>query len=265
MLPNDRMATIRLIHRNPDEIEEHALSLERSGHGVDRSPLDPKSLKALKSRPPDAIVIDLTRSPAQGRDLGVLLRKAGSTRAVPLIFAGGDPERVERVRALLPDAAYTSWSRIRGAVTKALRETVRDPVVPDSTFAAYAGTPLPKKLGIRAGSVVALINAPDGFEELLGRLPEGTVLRRGSRGRCDLVIWFARSRSEMQRRVVRLGEFAGRDGLWVAWPKRASDVESDLTQAEVRRIGLARGLVDYKVCSIDETWSGLRFTRRERR
>ena len=264
-LSRNRMATIRLIHSNPGEAEEHALVLKRSGHTVDRSPLGPKSLKALRARPPDAIVIDLTRSPAQGRDLGVLLRKTRSTRMVPLVFAGGDPEKVERVRGLLPDAVYTSWKRVRGAVARALRDEARDPVVPGSTFAAYAGTPLPKKLGIKPGSVVVLVNAPAGFEDLLEPLPEGVVLRRGARGRCDLVVWFARSRAEVERRIVKLGEFAGRDGLWVAWPKRASGVESDLTQAEVRRIGLARGLVDYKVCSIDETWSGLRFTRRERR
>jgi len=259
------MAIIRLIHWNPDEAEAHADVLTRAGHRVDGSPLDPRSLRAMKERPPDVLLIDLTRSPAQGRDLGVVLRKAGSTRRVPLVFAGGDPAKVERVRELLPDAAYTTWKGVRGAVKKALHSGVHDPVVPGSTFAAYAGTPLPRKLGIKPGSVVALVNAPDGLEGRLGPLPEGVVLRRGARGRCDLVVWFTRSRAEVERRIVKLGEFTGRGGLWVVWPKRASGVESDLTQAEVRRIGLARGLVDYKVCSIDETWSGLRFTRRERR
>ena len=136
--------------------------------------------------------------------------------------------------------------------------------MPDSTFAAYAGTPLWKKLGIKPGSVVVLVGAPEGFEGRLGTVPPGVVFRRGARGRCDLAVWFARSRAEVERRVVRLGEFAGRDGLWIAWPKRASGVASDLTQTVVREIGLSSGLVDYKVCSIDDTWSGLRFTLRER-
>jgi hypothetical protein len=90
------------------------------------------------------------------------------------------------------------------------------------------------------------------------------VLRRGARGECDLAVWFARSQAEVEKRIERLGRFAGAGGLWVAWPKRSSGVRSDLTQAVVRRIGLAKGLVDYKVCSIDDTWSGLRFTPRER-
>jgi hypothetical protein len=108
-----------------------------------------------------------------------------------------------------------------------------------------------------------LIGAPEGFEDTLGRLPEEASVRRGARGKCDLAIWFARSQAEVEGRVVRLGEFTGAGGLWIAWPKKASGVPSDLTQVAVRRIGLDSGLVDYKVCSIDETWSGLRFTRRK--
>lgn len=259
------MATIRLIHPGSGEIAERAIVLARAGHEVDWSSLDPRSLKTLKAHPPDVIMIDLSRAPAQGRDLGILLRRTRSTRAVPLVFVGGDPEKVELVRELLPDAVYTTWKRVRGSVTRALRLRFADPVVPASTFAAYAGTPLAKKLGIKSGSVVVLVGAPEGFEQRLGRLPEGVVLRRGARGRCDLVLWFARSRREVERRVLRLGEFAGRDGLWIAWPKRASGIASDLSQTVVREIGLSSGLVDYKICSIDETWSGLKFTRRERR
>jgi CheY-like chemotaxis protein len=258
------MARVRLIHWNSSEAASHAALLERSGHVVDASAFGPAALKALKKRPPDVLVIDLTRSPAQGRDLGVLLRKTASTRHVPLVFAGGDEEKVRRVRALLPDATYTAWQRARSAVSRAAGRPVADPVVPASTFAAYAGTPLPKKLGIGPGSVVALVGAPEGFEDTLGQLPDGAVVRRGARGRCDLAIWFARSRREVERRVERLGEFAGRDGLWIAWPKRSSGVASDLTQAAVRQIGLSSGLVDYKVCSIDDTWSGLRFTAAKR-
>ena len=84
------------------------------------------------------------------------------------------------------------------------------------------------------------------------------------RGRCDLAIWFTRSSDELRRRVARMGDYAGRDGLWILWPKKTSGVPSDLTQAVVRKLGLASRLVDYKVCSVDGTWSGLRFTQRTR-
>jgi CheY-like chemotaxis protein len=259
------MAKVRLIHWDPEGAKRGARTLERSGHVVDSAPLDPAALKALRANPPDVILIDLSRSPSQGRDLGVLLRKTGSTRRVPLVFVGGEPGKVRRVAELLPDAVYTEWSRARGAVTRALRQRSSDPVVPESTFAACAGTPLAGKLGIKPGSVVALVGAPEGFEDRIGGLPRDVTIRRGARGRCDLAVWFARSRSEVERRVGKLAEFAGADGLWIAWPKRASGMKSDLTQTVVRRIGLDSGLVDFKVCSIDDTWSGLRFTRRTRR
>jgi CheY-like chemotaxis protein len=259
------MATVRLIHWDPEGAESGASTLERSGHVVDRTLFDPASLRAIKANPPDVILIDLSRTPSQGRDLGILLRKTRSTRGIPLVFVGGEPAKVKRVSKLLPDAVYTNWRGVRGAVARALKQHPGDPVVPSSTFAAYAGVPLAKKLGIKPGSVVALVGAPDGFEDRIGGLPEGVMVRRGARGRCDLAIWFARSRIEVEKRVVRLGELAGSDGLWIAWPKRSSGVESDLTQSLVRRIGLDSGLVDYKVCSIDDTWSGLRFTTRGRR
>ncbi|MGD8699278.1 MAG: hypothetical protein PVJ43_08315, partial [Gemmatimonadales bacterium] len=102
----------------------------------------------------------------------------------------------------------------------------------------------------------------EGFEQTLGELPAGVVLRRQARGHCDLVVWFCKSQAELKRRVERLGELAGPGGLWIAWPKQASDISTDLTQAKVRATGLAAGLVDYKIAAIDATWSGLRFTRR---
>jgi hypothetical protein len=128
--------------------------------------------------------------------------------------------------------------------------------------AGYSGMPLPKKLGIKPRSVVALVGAPDDFERTLGELPEGVKLRRRARGRIDLTIWFPAGRSELARRVRRLGEIAGPGGLWIAWPKKASKVPTDLSDSVVREAGLANGLVDYKVCAVDAVYSGLRFARR---
>jgi len=258
------MSRVRLIHWNADEAAECAAALEKAGYDVEAGPIDRDGLTALGTDPPAAVVIDLTRLHAQGRDLGILLRKQKATRHVPLVFVEGAPEKIERVRQHLPDAVYTTWGRIGGSLGRALKKPPTDPVVPQSTFAAYSGTPLWKKLGIKPGSVVALIEAPEGFDRTLGELPEGAVLRSGLRGRCDLAIWFTRSSDELRRRVARMGDFAGKDGLWIVWPKKTSGVPSDLTQAVVRKIGLASRLVDYRVCSIDGTWSGLRFTQRKR-
>ena len=136
-------------------------------------------------------------------------------------------------------------------------------MVPESVFAAYAGTPLPKKLGIKANSAVALVGAAEGFEETLGELPEGVVVHRDTEDQPDLTLWFAKSREELGRRIEEMGAFADKGGLWIVWAKKSSGIVSDLSQAAVREVGLAAGLVDFKVCAIDETWSGLRFTQRK--
>jgi hypothetical protein len=128
--------------------------------------------------------------------------------------------------------------------------------------AGYSGTPLPKKLGVKAESSIVLIDAPNGFEETLGELPEGTALRRGNRGRRDITIWFTISAADLRRRIERVARAVGEGTLWVAWPKGSSAIASDLRESDVQRAGLDAGLVDSKVCAIDDDWSGLRFTRR---
>ncbi len=257
------MQRVGLIHWNADEAERHVSRLRALGYQVVYHPEPPTALRLMRDRPPAAVVIDLSRLPAQGRDIGLALRHYKSTRHAPLVFAGGLPEKVTRVKRQLPDAVYTPWSRMRSSLKRAIAHPPVRPVVPKSLLEGYSGTPLPKKLGIKADSVVALIGAPTGFERILGELPDGVVLRRGARGRSDLTIWFTKSRRDLERRVVRLGSVAGSGGLWIAWPKKSSGVATDLSQVVVRKVGMASGLVDYKVCSIDATWTGLRFTRRK--
>jgi hypothetical protein len=132
--------------------------------------------------------------------------------------------------------------------------------------AGYSGTPLPRKLGIKAGARVALIGAPDGFDATLGDLPEGVAVRRRLGGApIDVIVAFFSRRSLLERRLQGLStalDPAG--GLWIAWPKRASGVDTDVTEDVVRTLGLAAGLVDNKVCAIDQVWSGLRLVYRLR-
>jgi hypothetical protein len=128
----------------------------------------------------------------------------------------------------------------------------------------YSGTPLVRKLGIKPDARLALVNGPDGFDETLGELPPGVVVRRRVTGaRFDVIVAFCADRAQLERGLPRwraaLDE-AG--GLWIAWPKRASGIDTDLGDGVVRERGLAAGLVDNKVCAIDATWSGLRFVYR---
>jgi hypothetical protein len=132
-----------------------------------------------------------------------------------------------------------------------------------AAVAGYSGTPLPKKLGIREGARVALVRAPDGFERALQPLPEGVRLRTQARGMLDVVLFFATRRAELERRFDGLARALEDDGgLWIAWPKRTASVATDLRESIVRDVGLAHGLVDNKVCAVDDTWSGLRFVYR---
>jgi hypothetical protein len=129
--------------------------------------------------------------------------------------------------------------------------------------AGYSGTPLPQKLGIKAGSRVALVRAPAGFERALSPLPDGVRLRTQMRGMQDIVLFFATRHAELERRFDALARGvhpAG--GLWIAWPKRTAGVATDLREGVVRDIGLSHGLVDNKVCAVDDVWSGLRFVYR---
>ena len=130
-------------------------------------------------------------------------------------------------------------------------------------MAGYSSTPLPKKLCIREGARVALVGAPPGFESVLEPLPEGVEFVPPTRKGLSVVLLFARSRAELVRLFESLAARIKPDGsLWVAWPKRASGVETDLAEPYVRQHGLDVGLVDVKVCAVDETWSGLRFVYR---
>ena len=129
----------------------------------------------------------------------------------------------------------------------------------------YSATPLPKKLGIKEGSRVALADAPDGFLATLGSLPSGVVVVAESRGPLDVVVLFAIGRAELERRFGELAkELVPAGGLWVSYPKKASGVPTDLTFQVVQEIGLAAGLVDNKSCAIDDVWSGVRFVIRLR-
>jgi hypothetical protein len=131
--------------------------------------------------------------------------------------------------------------------------------------AGYSGTPLDRKLGIKPGHRVALLGAPEGFEGGTLALPDGASVRRRAGGKADVIVSFHTRRAELERRLPALrAMMEPPTGLWIAWPKRAAKLETDMTEDVVREIALPTGLVDNKVCAIDATWSGLRLVIRLR-
>ena len=128
--------------------------------------------------------------------------------------------------------------------------------------AGDSGSPLPKKLGIRPATTIALAGAPADFAGTLGPLPEGVRLRRSARGACDVALWFVGTKAAYAQGLHAWARRTDWRALWVCWPKQASGVRTDLSDGAVRTLALAAGLVDDKVCAVDATWSGLCFARR---
>jgi CheY-like chemotaxis protein len=254
---------VRLIHWNAAEAREKADRLRAAGYTVEYDKSTPSLLRERED-PPSVIVIDLSRLPSQGRDVAMALRSYKSTRTIPLIFVDGEPEKVERVKIQIPDALYTSWDKITETLRHAIQHPPEELPRPKSRLEGYAGVPLPQKLGIKPGYTVCLVGAPPGFRQILGELPENVVFRDGVRGQSNLTLWFARSRRELEERLQHMKAFSKNAGLWIIWPKQTSKLQTDLGQPLVREAGLAAGMVDFKICSIDKTWSGLRFTLREK-
>ena len=132
-------------------------------------------------------------------------------------------------------------------------------------MAGYSGTPLAKKLGIKPGYRAVFVNPPEGYEDALGTLPEGGLVRSRLGAAADFIHFFSDRRGALERRFAGLkGSLAETGTLWVSWPKKSSGMQMDLDERAVRAIGLAHGLVDVKICAVDDVWSGLKFMYRVR-
>jgi CheY-like chemotaxis protein len=256
------MALIRLIHWNGPEGRERRLRLLSLGYDAHFDDLDGPALsRAMRASPPDAFVIDLSRLPSHGREVAMSLRARKDTRHTPLVFVDGDPAKVAALKAILPDAVYTTWGRLKTALPRALARPVASPVVPPSSL--YSGKPTVEKLGVKAGMRVSVLNAPAGGAEMLAPLPAGVTLTARPGADTNLFLVFVRNQRELVVQIAVLGRHVDRQTAWLIWPKAASGVKTDLNGNVVRESGLAAGLVDYKVCSVNDIWSGLAFKRRK--
>lgn len=179
------MTSVYLVLWDEAEAKERAARLREAGYAV-RCGWEQGGAPAreIRAQPPDAVVVDLGRLPSHGRSVARWLRETKATRAVPVVFVEGEPSKTAIARRAFPDCAFATWRGVRGALKKALAGS-RARKVPESTAprpAGYSGTPLPKKLGLKEGSTLALLGAPDGFDATLGALPDGVAVRRSARG-----------------------------------------------------------------------------------
>jgi hypothetical protein len=256
---------VRLICWKPDLAVEHVARLEAAGFQVDGSPPHSSGIVgSIRDLAPDVVLIDLDRAPSHGNAIASILRQSKSVCHIPLVFAGGLPEKAAEIQRRFPDAVFAAWNKVAPALKKAAAHPPLAPVRPAPYMARYKGSPLLKKLDIKPGLTVAVVAAPEGFEDLLGELPDGVTLQARMTKETGLAIWFIRSRRELDVTADYLGARLQNGGsAWVVYPKQSGTHKVDFNLTHVRALMLEAGLVDYIVCSVDADWTGLKFTRKK--
>jgi CheY-like chemotaxis protein len=243
---------VRLFHWKAEEAAPAIAELEKAGFTVDYQE-KLSSFKSIRDSKPDVFVVDLSRLPAHGREVAIALRGNKVTRHVPIVFVDGDGEKLETVRHALPDAIYTGRARVIGALRRA--RPLADPVRPAQMMERYAGRSAAQKLGIQEGMKVAVIDPPPDYGRVIGKLPEGASLEENCRDR-TLTLWFVHDFARLQAALPAMRRTAVHSRLWILWRKAKQD---GLDGGVIRRGAVELGLVDYKICSVNERWSAMAF------
>jgi CheY-like chemotaxis protein len=241
--------TIRLIHWNAEEAAPRAAQLQKLGYTVDAAPVEGWSLGGIRETQPAAVVIDLTRMQSHGREFGMAMRLSKVTRLIPIVFVEGPPDKVQRTMELLPDARYTTYEKLGPVLEDVLKNPPKEAVVPKSLSGPNSPVPLVKKLG--AKDAVALIDAPEGFETKLA----GLKIDKNA----AMALWFITTPAALAKALPKMKARAEKGNIWIIWPK---GLKNGINGNVVRESALAYGLVDFKICAVDETWSGMRFAPR---
>jgi hypothetical protein len=219
--------------------------------------------KMIRGKPPDALVIDLTCLPSHGRDTALALRQTKYARHIPLVFFEGEPGKVDAIQRLLPDAVFVSRKQLCSRLKAACAKPVANPVIPPGVMVSYASRTVAQKFGIREGWNVAVIDAPRGYAAALGELPADVELVEdpdSGREVHPVTLWFVRDPRGYREGLRRMQKIADRTKLWVVWRKGSTN---GLTQYVVREAAIEAGLVDYKICAVNEQWSAMAFARRK--
>jgi hypothetical protein len=252
------MARIRLFHWNAQEAEAFIEPLRTAGHPVAYDEkIGPGLFPKIRASPPDAFVIALTRLPSQGREVAAFLRGSKATRHIPIVFVDGAPEKVDGIRRQIPDAAYTSLSRLGPALQKALANPPANPIVPPQMMERYGTRTTAQKLGITKGTSVGLLDPPRDYESVLGPMPDGVSFIEGAARNCPVTLWFVTDAGVLQSRLPRARALAARTRLWILWPKGGR--RTGINQPYLRESSNFVGMVDYKICSVNDRWSAVAF------
>jgi CheY-like chemotaxis protein len=254
------MLRIRLIHWRADEGAPRIAALRAAGYEVEFENLTgPDLLRKIRTHPPDAVVIDLTRLPSHGREYATALRGSRATRYIPLVFVDGDPSKVDSIREKLPDAIYATSADLAEKIQAAVAQPPTHPVVPPAMMDRYRSRPVVQKLGIAAGHRVFVVDPPPRYERLLDPLPEGVEFTEETARGCAVSLWFVTDPNRYASSLRRMREVAARSKLWIVWPKGENGRRLGLAQPLIRQTAMDAGLVDYKICSVNDYWTAMLF------
>lgn len=249
------MRRVCLLHLDPKGGRSITDELRAAGFQVQHYlKFETAILRACRENPPDAFVIDLSRLPSHGREVAIALRQSPKTRHVPIVFCGGVAEKVRLIREVLPDAAYCENAGLIDAVTAARSAAV--PAKPLAMMNRYGARTTAEKLGIKPRMTVMLMDPPRHAERLIG---EADFVEEDG----DVTLCFTHSVDDLRAGLTQLRTLAHRSKCWVLWRKKAAVGHNGVTEPLVRETGIALGLVDYKICSVDATWSAMLFARKK--
>jgi hypothetical protein len=258
------MPRVRIVHWKAPQAGPLVEACRGGGFEVGYEDLKFSDLaRRIRQNPPDALVIDLTCLPSQGRESAIYLRRTQYARHIPLIFVDGDPEKVEQVRQQLPDANYTASiprTRLAAIIKAACARPVSNPVLPPGPMDRYGSRTIAQKLGIKENSTAAVIDPPRDYVGAIGPLPAGAELVENPKPVQPVTLWFVADPRVYQTSLRRMHAIADRTKLWVVWRKGSA---SGLSDKIVRAAAIEAGLVDYKICAVNNQWSAMAFARRK--
>jgi hypothetical protein len=256
------VAKILLIHWNREEAEEYAAPLRQLGHELVVHSSTTHRLDWPEELP-HGVVISLDRLPSHGREIAEFIRSSKKRAHVPIVFVGGKPDKVAGTQARFPNENYCTLANLAKTVSE-----LKPPVLSGApknvpASAGYSATPLVKKLGIKEGMSLFVVNPPEEYWEWLRPLPKNVRIQESLAPKLDFIHAFFTDKDELARQWPQLKKSLAKTGiLWISWPKKASKVPTNLDENFVRELGLAGGLVDTKICAVDAVWSGHKFVFR---
>jgi hypothetical protein len=237
--------TVRVIHWKEEEAQPLLKACRGAGFDVEYQAGDGGAItRAIRTKPPEVLVIDLSRLPSHGREV---------------VFANGDAEKVDGVRERLPDATYSETGKVAAAIKRLAKSAPkRNLAMPPAMMERSGKKSAVEKLGIIAGATVAIAEPPRDFPELLGTLPGKVEFAEDD---APLTLWFVHDRESLLNNLREIRAATARTKLWLLWRNGAKG--EALTQNALRETAREVGLVDYKICAVDDRWSAMLFARKK--